>query len=163
MALYGLLPAVQQADAFKKLVAQLASGSARAGGLPSASSGYLLAALQVALKRPLIAVLPEVERARVVFEELQSWSLEAASCLYFPELEGLPYEEGKARPETVRQRAAVLAELKTRPKHENRWFKPLVVTSAAALFPRVTPPEDFAAHVLTLEQGQKIKPEALLE
>ncbi|HLY66646.1 MAG TPA: DEAD/DEAH box helicase, partial [Chloroflexota bacterium] len=54
-------------------------------------------------------------------------------------------------------------ELKTRPKHENRWFKPLVITSAAALFPRVTPPEDFAAQVFTLEQGQTIKPDALLE
>jgi transcription-repair coupling factor (superfamily II helicase) len=163
VALYGLLPPVQQADAFKRLVQQLQTGSARAGGVLGASTGYLLAALQVALKRPLIAVLPDPERARVVFEELQSWSLEPASCLYFPELEGLPYEEGKARPETVRQRAAVLAELKTRPQHENRWFKSLVITSAAALFPRVTPPEDFAAQVFTLEQGQKIKPEALLE
>ncbi|MFI5266286.1 MAG: transcription-repair coupling factor [Chloroflexota bacterium] len=172
MALYGLLPPLQQADSFKRLVAQLAAVppatnlqplTTRSGGVLGASSGYLLAALQVALKRPLVAVLPDPERARVVFEELQSWSLEPASCLYFPELEGLPYEEGKARPETVRQRAAVLAELKTRPKHENRWFKALVITSAAALFPRVTPPEDFAAQVFTLEQGQKIKPDALLE
>jgi len=163
VALYGLLPPLQTSDAFKRLVAQLGQGSARAGGTLGASTGYLLAALQVALKRPVIAVMPDAERARTVFEELQSWSLEPGSCLYFPELEGSPYEEGKSRPETVRQRAGVLAELKTRPKHEGRWFKPLVITSAAALFPRVTPPEDFAAQVLTLEQGQKIKPDALIE
>ncbi|HEX6513852.1 MAG TPA: hypothetical protein VF157_16225, partial [Chloroflexota bacterium] len=163
MALYGLLPPLQQATAFKKLTEQLKAGGARAGGVLGASSGYLLAGLQVALKRPVVAVLPDPERARQVFDELQSWSLEPASCLYFPELEGLPYEEGTARPDTVRQRAAVLAELKTRPKHEGRWFKPLVITRAAALFPRVTPPEDFAAQVFTLEQGQTIKPDALLE
>lgn len=163
MALYGLLPPLQTSDTFKRLLAQLHDGSARAGGTIGSCSGYLLAALQVGLKRSVVAVLPDPERARQVFDELQSWSLEPASCLYFPELEGLPYEEGKARPETVRQRAAVLAELKTRPKHEGRWFKPLVITSAAALFPRVTPPEDFAAQVFTLEQGQKIKPDALLE
>jgi transcription-repair coupling factor (superfamily II helicase) len=163
MALYGLLPPVQQSDAFKRLVDRLQAGSARAGGVLGASTGYLLAALQVALKRPIIAAMPDPERARQVFDELQAWSLEPASCLYFPELEGLPYEEGKVRPETVRQRAAVLAELKTRPKHENRWFKPLIVTCGAALFPRVTPPEDFAAQVFTLEQGQKIRPDTLLE
>ncbi len=163
MALYGLLSPLQTSDTFKRLVEELGQGSARAGGVLGASTGYVLAALQVALKRPLIAVLPDPERARNVFEELQSWSLEPASCLYFPELEGLPYEEGKARPETIRQRAAVLAELKTRPAHQNRWFKPLVIASAAALFPRVTPPEDFAAQVFTLEQGQRIKPDALLE
>jgi len=172
VALYGLLPPLQQSDAFKRLIERLAvvppaagvpSPTTRIGGVPSASSGYLLAALQVALKRTLVAVLPDPERARVVFEELRSWSLEPASCLYFPELEGLPYEEGKSRAETVRQRAAVLAELKTRPKHESRWFKPLVITNAAALFPRVTPPEDFAAQVFSLEQGQKIKPDTLLE
>ena len=150
MPLYGLLPPLQQSAAFKKLVEQLQAGPARAGGILGASTGYVLGALQVAIKRPMVAVLPDPERARIVFDELQSWSLEAASCLYFPELEGSPYEEGKVRPETVRQRAAVLAELKTRPKHENRWFQPLIVTSAAALFPRVTPPEDFAAQVFTL-------------
>jgi transcription-repair coupling factor (superfamily II helicase) len=163
MALYGLLPPLQEAAAFKKLLAELRTGPAQAGGVLGASTGYVLAALQVGLKRPLIAVLPDVERARQVFEELQAWSLEPASAMYFPELEGLPYEEGKASPETVRQRAAVLAELKTRPEHEGRWFKPLVITSAAALFPRVTPPGDFAAQVFTLEQGQKIKPDSLLE
>jgi transcription-repair coupling factor (superfamily II helicase) len=164
MPLYGLLPPLQQSDAFKRVTEKLKAGeSTRAGGMLGASTGYGLAALQVALKRPIVAAMPDPERARQVFEELQQWSLEPASCLYFPELEGLPYEEGKARPETVRQRAAVLAELKTRPKHENRWFKPLIVTSAAALFPRVTPPEDFAAQVFTLEQGQQIKPDALLE
>ncbi len=163
MALYGLLPPLQEAAAFKKLLAELRRGPAQAGGVLGASTGYVLAALQVGLKRPLIAVLPDVERARQVFEELQAWSLAPASAMYFPELEGLPYEEGKASPETVRQRAAVLAELKTRPEHEGRWFKPLVITSAAALFPRVTPPRDFAAQVFTLEQGQKIKPDSLLE
>ncbi|MBV9120592.1 MAG: transcription-repair coupling factor [Chloroflexi bacterium] len=164
MALYGLLPTLQQAQRFGEIVERLKSGqSLAAGGILGASTGYLAAALQVALKRPIITVLPDVERARAVFDELQSWSLEPASTMYFPELEGLPYEEGKARPETVRQRAAVLAELKTRPKHANRWFQPLVVASAQALFPRVTPPEDFGAQVITLEEGQRIKPEALLE
>jgi transcription-repair coupling factor (superfamily II helicase) len=172
VALYGLLPLLQELPAFKKLVEQLAEtgsvegarhAAVRAGGVLGASTGCVLGALQVALKGPMVAVMPDPEQARQVFADLQSWSLEPASCLYFPELEGSPYEEGKTRPDTVRQRAAVLAELKTRPKHENRWFKPLIVTSAAALFPRVTPPEDFAAQVFTIEQRQRIKPEALLE
>ncbi len=171
MALYGLLPPLQESAAFKRLVQSLkeppaqsgAEATLRAGGVLSASTAYVLAALQVALKRTIVAVLPEPERARQVFDEIQTWSLEPASSLYFPELEGLPYEEGKARPETVRQRAAVLAELKTRPAHEGRWFKPLVIASGAALFPRVTPPEDFAAQVFTLEQGRKIRQDALIE
>ena len=134
MPLYGLLSPLQQSAGFKQAVERVQPGkSTRAGGVLGAASGYLLAAVQVVLKRPVIAVLPDPERARAVFEELQSWSLEPASTLYFPELEGLPYEEGKARPETVRQRAAVLAELKTRPKHQNRWFQPLIVTSGAVI------------------------------
>src|SRR5581483_3582018 len=87
VALYGLLPPLQGSEAFKRLVADPA---ARVGGVPGAATGYLLAALQVALKRPIVAVMPDVERARQVFEELQSWTLEPASALYFPELEGLP-------------------------------------------------------------------------
>ena len=168
MALYGLLPALQQAPAFQALVASLKQGTGpktgddAVGGVPAASLPFILAGLQVALKRPIVAVLSEAERARQAFDELHQWSLEPASALLFPELEGQPYDAGSARPDTLRTRAAVLAELKTQPKHEGRWFRPLVITSAAALFPRVTPPDQFAAQVFTLQQGQIITPDALL-
>ncbi len=166
MALYGLLPALQQSPSFKTLVDKLKhqSGTGKTvGGTPTAAVPYVLAALQVALKRPVLAILPEADRARQAFDELQRWSIEPASVMFFPELEASPYDEGSARPDTVRQRSAILAELKTQPKHEGRWFKPVIITSAAALFPRVTPPEQFGAQVFTLKQGQKIAPDALLQ
>ncbi|MDE3074027.1 MAG: transcription-repair coupling factor, partial [Chloroflexota bacterium] len=172
MAIYGLLPALQQSAPFKRLIEQIKGATTQssvlspqhsAGGTPTAAVPYVLAALQVALKRPIIAVLPEADRARAACDELMQWSLEPASVMLFPELEGSPYDEGSARPDTVRQRAAVLAELKTQPRHEGRWFKPLIVTSAAALFPRVTPPQQFAVQVFTLAEGQSVRPDSLLE
>ncbi|MHB8620517.1 MAG: hypothetical protein ACYDAG_13245, partial [Chloroflexota bacterium] len=214
MPLYGLLPLLQQSPAFQRLLESLKASNAspdsaasapstlsrragegwgegaplvvEAGGVPTAAYPYLLAALQVGLRRPVVAVLPDADRAAAVYDELRAWSLEPASTLLFPPLEGLPYDEGTSKPETIRQRAAVLAELKLAGGQEpgaggvetrdagrgtrdtgrpmaGRWFKPLVVTSAGALFPRVTPPEQFGGKVFTLRKGQKIALEGLLE
>ncbi len=129
----------------------------RAGARP-----VLAALAQQHATRPLLILCADRDRAHRFFQELRSWSPQAANVLFYPELDYLPYENLPHFSSTFSARIAVLgALLAGQSANLPAGAYPVVVTSVRALFERLPSPAELGEHVLVLAPGQRTDPAAL--
>ena len=129
----------------------------RAGARP-----VLAALAQQHATRPLLILCADRDRAHRYFQELRSWSPQAANVLFYPELDYLPYENLPHFSSTFSARIAVLgALLAGQSANLPAGAYPVVVTSVRALFERLPSPAELSEHVLVLAPGQRTDPAAL--
>jgi transcription-repair coupling factor (superfamily II helicase) len=167
--LSGLLPLLNEIPAYRHLVDTLKGSESGSGSdglltdprtaplsLIASARPYLIAALQQNLRRPILVVTAQAERAQQIYDELCVWTAIPQSVLRFREPDALPYERTPWALETIGERLATLAALSSVscPPFPLRF--PLVVTSARALVHKTIPLEDFTASTHTLHAGQTI-------
>ncbi len=94
MTLKGLLTLLTQRPEFRRLVQRLED----AGGLPAltgvteAARPYVIAALALALKQPLLVIVASETQASLVADTLKALSPHPNEVLYLPDRDALPYE-----------------------------------------------------------------------
>ncbi|MDE2839496.1 MAG: hypothetical protein OXM03_02595, partial [Chloroflexota bacterium] len=155
-ALVGSLP---WAEAARNWITtrQSQQAAVRAGARP-----VLAALAQQHATRPLLILCADRDRAHRFYEELCSWSPDAANVLFYPELDYLPYENLPHFSSTLSARISVLGALLAG-QSANRpvGSHPVIVTSVRALLERVPSPAELGEHVLMLAPGQRTDPAAL--
>jgi transcription-repair coupling factor (superfamily II helicase) len=167
--LSGLLALLNETPAYRHLVDTLqgAESGSRSDGLLAdpqtaplsliaSARPYLIAALQQDLRRPILVVTAQTERAQQIYDELCVWTAIPQSVLRFREPDALPYERAPWALETIGGRLATLAALSSVSYPPFPLGFPLVVTSARALVHKTIPLEDFTASTHTLHAGQTI-------
>ena len=131
--------------------------AARPGARP-----VLAAVAQQQATQPLLILCADRDRAHRFYQELCSWSPQAANVLFYPELDYLPYENLPHFSSTLSARIAVLgALLAGQSANLPTGDYPVVVTSVRALFERLPSPAELEEHVLVLAPGQRTDPAAL--
>ncbi len=181
MRLSGLLPLLDQLEAFERLIAGVASVQPAAGRLDStvpaaggalppaplavireAAKPYLLAGLQRRLRRPVVLVAADGARAHDWYQDLLTWSPEPERVLHFPSYDVLPYEQLPAVPETVAGRVGTLVRLAEGSGDEATVAPFVVVTSVQALLFTLASPAEFGRRVLVLRRGRSYDMGALV-
>jgi transcription-repair coupling factor (superfamily II helicase) len=115
----------------------------------------LIAALSRDLARPMLVVVGEVERARVLQQSLRHWHPNPERILRFPEPPALFYERAPWPEEVIAGRVAVLTHLATAPQEELAGL--VIVASAHALMQPTLPLQQFRMGTRTLHPGQLIE------
>ena len=119
---------------------------------------FVLATLARSLDAPALVVTPRPEEARRMYEQLSLWSDPDAVVVHFPENESLPFERLVSDADTTRQRLEALSALAG-----SEEGPPLVVASASALVQRTIDPDRFRSSSHTLQRGDTLDLEELLE
>jgi len=151
MDLSALLEAFRALPEVAALVEAVAAGTAASTALrvPRSARPALAATLAHSLGRPVVYLVTRADRELVIQEELSAWS-HSLRLLPFPEPNPLFYDCSPWGPRTIRQRAAVLADL-TRgsqpggPAPEGPRAS-VLIASARALMTRTLPPRVFIGH-----------------
>jgi transcription-repair coupling factor (superfamily II helicase) len=151
--------AIKKTEPFLELVARLRSGKdVDVGGLWGSSGALITAALVEATGRPMLLVVPGVEEADEMIEDLEAFRPGLAKL--FPAWETLPTPEDPPDVLLAAQRLSVLSGLA-----EVRATAPaapfVVVTSAPGLVQAVVNPRMLAENRLSLAVGQERSPHAV--
>ena len=145
---------------YRQLVAAVAGGGREPQPvtLPEAAQPYLIAALYRSLKRPLLVVCAQPERAEGLREQLGFWDEKTVPSL-FPEPDALPYQRLATSDTAETEKLALLAALSDpAPTHP-----PLIITSIPALTAVTIDRDRFTSAGHTLKVGQEIEPRRLRE
>ncbi len=138
LQLTGLVPVLQEHAVFRQFVTEIAEGKLPEHplGVLAAARSYVVAALAMALDRPLLLLTARPETARLMAEQLQSWlGPQAGRVFHFAPPEALPYERVVWSRETRQGRLAALVALARRrkPGYSTGSPAPIVVSSVRAL------------------------------
>lgn len=155
MNLSGLLPLIEQLDAFKHLTTQLRDQTTITADVIESARAPVLAALARTLYVPLIVLTARSDRAKQITSELNVWLPGDANVFEFPEPEPLFYERIPWSAETIAARLSALAALAQNPA-------PIVVTSVRALMQKTIPPADLVAGMRVLHRGDAVNLTELL-
>ncbi len=191
MNLAGLLPLLWHLPEYGRLVQELRARTPGQGDgqgpcraqVPPVAWPYVLAGLHQDIARPLLIVVPGVEEAKELRDQLEAWCPPDTPVLLFPEPDALPYErlpwDATTRTQRLRALATLLlGERKTsdnrrgmarhaptsasRPEERSPHDQPpLVVASAHALMAKTMPAPAFRGACHTVEARMKVTPEAL--
>jgi transcription-repair coupling factor (superfamily II helicase) len=135
-------------------------------GVLTAARPALLAGLQADLRRPIVFITARADRARILAEQIQTWSEYPASVLRFPDPDALPHEKIPWGSETIQGRLAALTALvtyniETLKRSNVPTFQPsasspppFIVVSARALMSHTIPPAEFT--LFDYKVGQRI-------
>ncbi len=165
-----LLDLIGQVEAFQALAAALKHGEhpREPLGLPRYARPAVAAALHRDLGRPVVIVVPRVDQAQRLAEDLAAWSPAPEAIQRFPEPTPLPYDRGPWGENSRNGRLALLAQLQAMDDASPLSGGlpdsfPIIVVSARALAQRTLPPREFLAHTRRLKVGQMVRLEKLLE
>ena len=128
-------------------------------GLRRAERLPVLAAIQMALSRPILLISDRADHAMNLFDELALWSPHV-SRLLFPEPNPLFYEKSPWGDNTRRDRLTALAALASYhiPGVDRQEKSPIIIAPARAVMTRTIPRREFLKATHNLKQGQKIQP-----
>src|ERR1700730_2765464 len=145
--LKGLLALLTQRPEFRRLVQQIqkAEGLPALTGITETSRPYVVSALSVALKEPLLLVVADEAQALQVVDTLKAMAQSADDVVYMPDRDALPYERLISDHETTQQRMNALLRMIDGEQST------IVVCSARALSQPVIPPKELAASLYDLE------------
>jgi len=162
VALSGLLTLLDRLPEYQALLQRLqgGNGAARVERLIRPARGYLLAALQGHLGRPMLVVVPRPEGARRLAEELAVWSRTPEAVHLFPDPGVLPFEHAPWPLENRRRRLAALAALNDPPETSD---SVIVVAPVRALMHRTQPAREMRLGRRRLRLGQQISLSETLE
>ena len=119
---------------------------------------FALATLWRGLRMPMLVVVPRPQDARRLHEQLGIWSDHESEPLHFPETETLPFERLVSDTDTTHQRLRTLAVLTSSDSPA-----PIVVASAVALTQKTVDVDTFTSSSSTLERGQIVDLDDLLD
>jgi len=143
---------------------QVATWHKRAGrsalrlkGLPGSLPAFLLYTLEQTATAPVLCLLEDAEAAAYFHSDLEQIGGADAHLLLFPPTGHKPYDQEQVDdPAPLIQRADVLQQL-------NGGFQGLLVTSADALFEKVPPPQQLQQETFTLNPGDTVQLDTLIE
>jgi transcription-repair coupling factor (superfamily II helicase) len=159
LSLRGLLPLLADRPEFRRLRERLTLDGAAPmlPGVAEAAKPYLVAALAVALDRPVLYVVRDEDEAERVADALVGLIGRDFPVLPYADRDALPYERLLPDHASVQRRMNVLTAL-TRPAGAL-----VVVCSDRALTQPVMPTDEFAGAVVELRNGMQLDPRILLE
>ena len=159
MSLRGLLPLLAERAEFRRLRERLAPGAAAPiiSGVTEAAKPYLVAALAVALDRPVVLVTRDQESAERAADAAVGLVGRDVPVLPYADRDALPFERLMPDAQSVKTRMNVLTAL-TRPAGAM-----VIVCSARALTQPVMPAQEFARALLEIRDGLQLDPRLLLE
>ena len=159
MSLRGLLPLLIERPEFRRLRDRLAPGAAAPvlSGVTEAARPYVVAAMAVALDRPVLYVVRDNATAERAVDAIVGIVGRDIPVLPYADRDALPYERMMPDAQSVKTRMNVLTAL-TRPAGAM-----VVVCSARALTQPVMPPAEFAGALIELRGGLALEPRLLLE
>ncbi len=153
MNLSGLLSLLDQASEFQSLLTRLEKPRVTEPiQVLDAARPFVLAALHQKRAAPIVVVTARTERAKQLWADLISWSVNPESVYFFAEPDPLLYERMPWAAETISLRLAALSALST-PAQDS---PPLVITTMRALMTRTAPREDFQRGVFVLRRGENL-------
>ncbi|MHB1355595.1 MAG: transcription-repair coupling factor [Anaerolineae bacterium] len=170
MNLTGLLELLRSEPRYQELCRRLTdTGSASSDapllslGMLEATRPYLLTALQLDWPGSILVVSGTPESARTLAEQLHAWTQRPKEIHYFPAPDVIFYDHTSWDREALQQRASILSALTqmrsgTRPSQGN-----IVIASAWSLMTKSVPPSAIKRALRTLQAGQRISPQELLE
>lgn len=168
MNISGLLSLLDGIESYRALVDSIGSGSfdGEPLGLPRAARVAVAAALYRDLCRPLIYLVPRVDQAQKLREDLSSWLPGSNQALSFPEPTPLPYDRVPWGDNSRNGRLSILDlfySFDRNPSDQGEQIPPVVVISVRALVQKTLPRREFIAHTRRLGVGQLIRLEKMLE
>jgi len=154
-----LLPLIEEMPAYRQLVAKLqeANGNIRTVVLDAAKP-YLIAALYLNQRLPMLVVTAQPENCRKLYEQLMTW-FAAIQVKLLPEPDALPYQRIASDTSAELERVQVLSALSN---NKSGTEAPLVVTSARAFVQKTTPYSDFNSAFHNVKLGMDVEPFKLL-
>ncbi|MFC2007498.1 transcription-repair coupling factor, partial [Chloroflexota bacterium] len=152
-----LLSLIEGMPGYSRLVSALGRRDSSTAVALEAAKPYLLAALHLSHKLPMLVVTARPENSKKLYEQLLTW-LDSRVKL-FPEPDVLPYEHIDSDITTELERVQVLAALA---RGEDGGEVPLVVASAPALMGKLPLYTDFTTTGHIVELGMDIEPFRLL-
>ena len=163
-----LLRLLRQVEPYQELVATLAGEGPRPRGLglPRAARPAVAAAFHQDLQQPVLVLVPRVDQAQRLAEDLAAWSPTPEAVLRFPEPTPLPYDHAPWGENSRNARLSILGRLQSiespfgadnRPAHA-----PIIIASARALAHKTLPPREFLLHTRRLKIGQLVQLDKLL-
>ena len=168
MSLKGLLELLDGHPAYRCLVEGVKSDKmVHQTAAPEAARPYLIAALWRQLGVPVLVIVPRLEDARRLHDQLLSYLGEETPIHLFPEPEVLPFERLVGDAATNNQRMLALAALSLGPgdtaeRVEDNRHRPLVVASTPAALRSTIQPEALRKASHTVEVGQRVRLAELL-
>src|SRR5205085_5334679 len=118
---------------------------------------FVLAALALALKQPMLVVVADEAQANSMVETLKVLVEHPGDVLCLPDRDALPYERLISDAETTQQRMDALICLTERERNA------IVVCSARVLTQPVIPPQELSAALYDLKPGQEVDLTLMLE
>ncbi|MBI5034248.1 MAG: transcription-repair coupling factor [Chloroflexi bacterium] len=149
MNLSGLLPLIEQLDAYKHLTTRLRDDSTITADVIESARAPMLAALSRALYVPIVILTARSDRAKQIANELNIWSPDSTNLFDFPEPDPLFYERMPWSAETAAARLSALAALAQNPA-------PIIVTNVRALMQKTVPPAELISGMRVLRRGESI-------
>ncbi|EFH86326.1 transcription-repair coupling factor [Ktedonobacter racemifer] len=159
MTLQGLLSVLAQRPEFRRLLEQIRQpeGVPLLTGITEAARPYVIAALSVALKQPLLIVVQDENQATQLAETLKQFLTNPSDVFCLPDRDAMPFERLIGDAETTQHRLQTFIALVERER------TPIVVCSARALTQPVIPPQELATALFQLREGQEIDLTSMLE
>ena len=159
MTLQGLLSVLAQRPEFRRLLEQIRQpeGVPLLTGITEAARPYVIAALSVALKQPLLIVVQDENQATQLAETLKQFLTNPSDVFCLPDRDAMPFERLIGDAETTQHRLQTFIALVERER------TPIVVCSARALTQPVIPPQELANALFQLRTGQEIDLTSMLE
>ncbi len=157
MNLYGIIPILSDTGRWAEFTRKLGTRQGKITVIDGAKP-FLLACLRHSLRKPILVITPDTERAKTLQEEIAAWSHPDTTVHLFPEIDVLPYERLTPDPQTVQSRLRVLSALSI---EEDGPL--MVVAPAHAASQKTVSPADFAASCKVIKQGMNIEPDCLMD
>ena len=158
MKLDSLLKLIEPEEEYKKLIDELKKTGSTNAVVLEAAKPYLIAALYKSRKLPILVVMAQPEKCRLLYEQVSAWS-NSKSVMLFPEPDSLPYEHIAPDDSVEMERLKVLSTLTGINGNGN---SALVIASAPALMRKITPYKDFVSTAHTIKLGTETEPFELL-
>ncbi len=169
LSLAGLLPLLRDRAEFRSLCEGLEKSARsrkrgsqqRLAGLPAPVRPYFLATLQSCLDRPLLVLTARPAQAREMARQAQVYSAFPDLVLSWPTPDTLPYERIGQDASIISGRLATLAALRDLEPGQTNHL--LIFASAKGLMQPTLSKTDFRQSVMTLQRGQQLELNGLLE
>jgi transcription-repair coupling factor (superfamily II helicase) len=119
-------------------------------GLKGSSKAYLLAFWQEKIKNPFLIIVPRLQDAESLLEDLRFFqNNEKIPSLLFPPWETLPYDKIAPHPEIIQERVKCLFSLL-------KGQKAAFIAPVRALMQKVLSPDDLEGSTLSLSVGEEV-------
>ncbi|GAB4342756.1 MAG: transcription-repair coupling factor [Calditrichia bacterium] len=124
-------------------------------GISGSFLSFALSYVVELLENPLMAIVPDAEKAEKITDDLQSL-MPAERAVYFPQAELVPYDTGQFAPMLHSNRLKALVSLLEQPAS-------VIVTTPTALLQKVYSPTQIANQISHLKVGDQMDRDFLIE